>query len=263
MSLDTITVPHYFIADGEGFDPSGLARNPWFADAVAGGPIAALIGHIVEDAGLDPDFEICRLTIDILGIVPRTLLVPRIVPVRQGRQAQLHRIELIAGGKLVAQAHVLRARHLDTPEFPPPQPHPAPADVPEDNFLIGASMAGAVKTRPIMGRVREPGRGVSWMRMDGEVVSGVPTSPFVKACLFADFGNGVGSATHAHEWSYANLDISVQFLRMPRGDWFLLDAHTEGAGNGHAVAQTIFADEDGVYAKGTQTVFVGPGRPRD
>ena len=58
-------------------------------------------------------------------------------------------------------------------------------------------------------------------------------------------------------------DIGTNVLRMPRGDWFLLDAHTEGAGNGHAVAQTIFADEGGVYAKGTQTVFVGPGRPRD
>ena len=263
MNIDTTLVPHYFIADRDGFDPSGLARNPWFADAIAGGPIAALVGHIVEQAGFSDQFEICRLTIDILGIVPRTLLEPHVVPVRQGRQAQLHRVELVAGGKIVVQAHVLLARRLATPAFPPPQPHPASEDVPEDNFLIGASMAGAIKTRPIMGRVREPGRGVSWMRMDGEVVSGVPTSPFVKACLFADFGNGVGSATHAHEWSYANLDISIQFFRMPRGDWFLLDAHTEGAGNGHAVAQTSFADAEGVYAKGTQTVFVGPGRPRD
>jgi hypothetical protein len=263
MSTDIAVVPHYFIADGGGFDPSGLARNPWFADAIAGGPISALFGHIVEQAGFDEDFEICRVTIDILGIVPRTLLEPRIVPVRQGRQAQLYRIELLAAGRIVAQAHVLLARPLDTPAFHPPQPHPAPGDVPEDNFLIGASMAGAIRTRPIMGRVREPGRGVSWMRMDGEVVSGIATSPFVKACLFADFGNGVGSATFAHEWSYANLDISIQFFRMPRGDWFLLDAHTEGAGNGHAVAQTIFADSEGVYAKGTQTVFVGPGRPRD
>lgn len=263
MSIDTTLAPHYFAANGEGFDPSGLARNPWFADAIAGGPISALVGHVVEQAGFEEGFEICRLTIDILGIVPRTLLTPAIVPVRRGRQAQLHRIELLADGKLVAQAHVLLARHLDTPALSSPQPHPAPEDVPEDNFLIGASMAGAIKTRPIMGRVREPGRGVSWMRMDGEVVSGMQTSPFVKACLFADFGNGVGSATHAHEWSYANLDISIQFFRMPRGDWFLLDAHTEGAGNGHAVAQTVFADADGVYAKGTQTVFVGPGRPRD
>lgn len=263
--MDSIadTTPHYFTRTDEAFEPSGLARNPWFANAVAGGPIAALFGYLVEGAGFDPGFEICRLTIDILGVVPSVPLTPRLVPVRQGRQAQLRRIELFAGEKPVAQAHVLLARHLDTPEFPPPQPHPAPENVPEDNFLIGASMAGAIRTRPIMGRVREPGRGVSWMRMDGEVVLGVPASPFVKACLFADFGNGVGSATHAHEWSYANLDISIQFFRMPRGDWFLLDAFTEGAGNGHAVAQSVFADADGVYAKGTQTVFVGPGRLRD
>ena len=262
MTDTTDPIPHYFVHTAAGFDPTGLSRNPWFADAVAGGPISALFGHVIEQADFDAGFEICRVTIDILGVVPRALLTPRIVPVRQGRQAQLHRIELFAGEKMVAQAHVLRARHLDTPAFDPPQPHPAPEALPEDNFLIGASMAGAIKTRPIMGRVREPGRGVSWMCMNGEVVSGVPASPFVKACLFADFGNGVGSATHAHEWSYANLDISIQFFRMPRGEWLLLDSHTEGAGNGHAVAQSLFADADGVYAKGTQTIFVAPGRPR-
>lgn len=262
MTSKADTTPHYFTRRENGFDPTGLARNPWFDDAVAGGPISALFGHIIETAGFDPGFEICRVTIDILGVVPRSLLTPTIVPVRQGRQAQLYRIEMRAGDKMVAQAHVLLARDLDTHVCPAPQLHPGPEDVAEDNFLIGASMAGAIKTRPIMGRVREPGRGVCWMRMDGEVVLGVPTSPFAKACLFADFGNGVGSATHAHEWSYANLDISIQFFRKPRGDWFLLDAHTEGAGNGHAVAQSVFADADGVYAKGTQTVFVGPGRPR-
>ena len=263
MNNESSVIPHYFIPDGEGFDPSGLARNPWFSNAVAGGPIAALIGHVIEAAGFDPGFEICRLTIDILGVVPRRTLVPRITPVRKGRQAQLHRIELFAGEKLVVQAHVLHARQLDTPPFPAAQPHPAAEEVADDNFLIGAGMAGAIKTRPIMGGVRKPGRGVSWMRMDGEVVQGMAVSPFVKACLFADFGNGVGSATHAHEWSYANLDISIQFFRMPRGDWFLLDAQTEGAGNGHAVAQSIFADSDGVYAKGTQTIFVAPGRGAD
>ncbi|WP_260582866.1 thioesterase family protein [Sphingopyxis sp. PET50] len=155
------------------------------------------------------------------------------------------------------------ARDLDTPAFPPAQPHPSPDEVTDADFLVGASMAGAIRTRPIMGRVREPGRGVAWMRMDGEVVLGVPASPFVKACLFADFGNGVGSATHAHEWSYANLDINIHFFRMPRGAWLLLDSFTEGAGNGHALTQTLFADAEGVYAKGTQTIFVAPGQPID
>lgn len=260
MSKISHDPPHYFTADEMGFLPSKLARNPWFPNAIAGGPIAALIGHCLEAATFDEHLEVCRLTIDILGIVPNAKLCPRITPVRQGRQAQLHRIELWADEKLVAQAHVLHARQLDTPPFPAAQPHPAAEDVPEDNFLIGASMAGAIKTRPIMGRVREPGRGVTWMRMDGEVVRGVPASPFVKACLFADFGNGVGSATYAQEWSYANLDISIQFFRMPHGEWFLIDAQTEGAGNGHALAQSSFADQDGIYAKGTQTIFVAPGR---
>ena len=98
----------------------GLARNPWFANAVAGGPIAALFGHLVETMALVPGFEICRLTIDILGVVPSIPLTPRIVPVREGRQARLHRIELFAGEKLVAQAHLLRARTLD-----PGRPSPA------------------------------------------------------------------------------------------------------------------------------------------
>lgn len=262
MPEETAPPPAYFTWSDAGFVPSGLARNPWFSNAVAGGPVAALFGHIADSADFDPGLEIARLTIDILGMVPHAPLEPRIVAVREGRQMQLHRLELCSAGRLVAQAHLLRVRHLATPPFHAPQPHPPADAVPDDNFLVGASMAGAIRTRPIMGRVREPGRGVTWLRMDGEVIRGVTPSPFVKACLFADFGNGVGSATHSHEWSYANLDIGIQFFRMPRGDWFLIDAHTEGAGNGHALAQSVFADADGVYAKGTQTVFVGPGRPR-
>jgi hypothetical protein len=113
--------------------------------------------------------------------------------------------------------------------------------------------------RPILGGPGEPGRGISWLATAGEVVAGQAPSNFVKACLFADFGNGFGSATKAAEWSFANLDITIQFLRMPVGDWFLLDAETHMAGNGHGTAMNIFADEKGVYARGFQTIFVAPG----
>ena len=58
------------------------------------------------------------------------------------------------------------------------------------------------------------------------------------------------------------LYLIIQFFRMPRGEWFLVEAHTEGAGNGHALAQSVFADRDGVYAKGTQTIFVAPWASR-
>jgi hypothetical protein len=175
---------------------------------------------------------------------------------------QLHRVELLAGNKPVAQSHVLFVRTLETPTELPPSPYALPDSLEERHFLVGATMAGAIRTRPIQGGVREPGRGITWLAMDGEVIAGTVPSPFVKACLFSDFGNGVGSATDRDEWSFANLDITVNFLRMPRGEWILLDAHTVMAGNGHGVVENIFADVDGIYARGTQTVFIGPSARR-
>src|SRR3546814_13342962 len=89
-------IPHYFVRDGEAFVPSGLARNPWFANAVAGGPIAALIGQLIEEARFDAGLEICRLTLDILGVVPHAPLTARFVPGRACRQAQFPPIETTA-----------------------------------------------------------------------------------------------------------------------------------------------------------------------
>lgn len=175
---------------------------------------------------------------------------------------QLHRVELLADGNPVAQAHVLLSRYMETPEVLPAFPYPHPDDVAEREWLMGAAMAGAIRTRPIEGSVREPGRAIGWLAMEGEIIAGTAPSPFVKACLFADFGNGIGSATKPDEWSYANLDISVNFLRMPLGQWLLIDADTVMAGNGHGLARSIFADAKGIYAYVTQTVFVGPGKRR-
>lgn len=262
MSKDHPWPPFYFERDGEAFVPSKLTRNPWMADAIAGGPVAALIGAIIDEAGLDTQFEICRTTLDILGKVPSTPLVPRLTALRSGKQMQLHRIELLSAGLAVAQSHVLLARNMETPACNPTFPYPMPSTLTDRHFLVGASMAGAIRTRPIEGAVGTPGRGVTWLAMDGEVIRGTTPSPFVKACLFSDFGNGIGSATRSDEWSFANLDISVNFLRMPRGEWLLIDAGTVMAGNGHGLAQSTFADADGVYAFGRQTVFVAPGRPR-
>jgi hypothetical protein len=260
MSKEHPWPPFYFKRDGEAFVPSGLTRSPWMADAIAGGPTAALIGAVIDEAGLDPAFEISRTTLDILGRVPSLPLIPRVTALRMGKQMQLHRIELLADGMPVAQSHVLLVRNLATPTFESPFRYALPDAVEDRHFLVGASMAGAIRTRPIEGEVREPGRGVTWLAMDGEVIQGTTPSPFVKSCLFSDFGNGIGSATRHDEWSFANLDISVNFLRMPRGEWLLIDADTFMAGNGHGLAQSTFADADGVYAYGRQTIFVAPSQ---
>jgi len=252
--------PYYYQRVGDLLVPSGLTRSPWDRNAIAGGPLSALLAQGGEDAALDQDFEISRFTVDIFGKAPHQPLGLRTEVLRDGRQTKLHRVTVLADARPVAQAHILRIRRLETPPAPPPHTYPAPEDCTERSWLVGASMAGAIRTRPVLGEVRTPGRGICWLSVDGHVVAGEPPSSFVKAALFADFGNGVGSATYAEEWSYANVDITLQFLRIPAGEWLLIDAETHMAGNGHGVVTSTFADRDGVFARGFQTIFVAPGR---
>jgi acyl-CoA thioesterase len=252
-------LPSYYERHGETYHPSGLARSPWDRNAIAGGPISALLASGAEDAVLDESFEIARFSVDIFGKVPHQPLHMRVECLRDGRQTKLHRVLLLADAREVAQAHVLRVRRLETPRVAVPHDYPAPATVAETAGPSRARMAGAIRNRMVAGHPGEPGRAVAWLAMDGEIVAGVAPSNFAKAALFADFGNGFGNATPAGEWSYANLDITVQFLRMPVGDWFLLDAETHMAGNGHGTARNVFADVEGVYARGFQTIFVAPG----
>jgi Thioesterase-like superfamily len=252
--------PRYYDAEGEAFAPTALARSPWDGKAIAGGPVSSLLASCAEDAALDAEFEIARFQVDIFGKVPHQPLVPGTQVLRDGRQTKLHCITLLADGKPVAQAHILRVRRMETPIFAVPHDYPAPSTVPEYEAPSGARMAGAITTRHVLGGgPGTPGHGISWLAMNGEIIAGRAPSNFVKACLFADYGNGFGSATHAAEWSFANLDITIQFLRMPLGDWFLLDAETHMAGNGHGTVSNVFADEVGVYARGFQTIFVAPG----
>lgn len=259
MNPDTFhTPPAYFIRDGESFTATGLARSPWTSNALAGGPVSALLAAIFDAEVIDPDFNIARYSVDILGLVPNQTLLPRITALRQGRQMQLYLAELLAGGRSVARAHILLVRVVETPTIAPPMPYPLPDTLIEGPYLVGATMAGAIRCKAVLGGVLEPGRGIVWLAMDGEIIAGTPPSPFVKAALFADFGGGVGSAVQPENWSYANLDITLQFLRMPHGEWQLIDAETTSTGNGHATATNVFADAEGIYARGFQTLFIEP-----
>jgi len=257
-SSDRPWPPFLFQTDGPLHIPSGLARSPWDPAALAGGAISGLLATVAEDEEL-ADFEIARFSVDIFGKVPRAPLRLHREALRDGRQTKLHRIVMQAHDREVAQAHILRVRRLETPVHAVPQDYPAPDSCPEAQAPPSARMLGAIEMRQVMGGPKEPGRGIAWLAMGGEVVRGLAPSPFVCASYFADYGNGFGSATRAEEWSFANLDITVQFLRMPVGKWLLLDAETHMAGIGHGTVRSQFADEQGVYARGFQTIFVAPG----
>jgi hypothetical protein len=69
----------------------------------------------------------------------------------------------------------------------------------------------------------------------------------------ADFGNGMANAISFDEWNFPNIDIVVMFLE---GEWILLEAETETAGNGLGVVSGTLADGKGAFARLHQTLFI-------
>lgn len=251
--------PHFFELKSGDYWPTGLARSPWDRQSIAGGPISAILAHGGMNSELDNDFNIARLTVDIFGKVPFAPLHMRVDVLRDGRQTKLHRVTLFAANKPVAQAHLLRVRKYETPVVAPEMPYPLPNEAGGHQNTTSFGMLGAFQIKFIEGAAGVPGRAVAWTSMEADIVLHHPVTAFERAAMFSDYGNGFGNATDAREWSFANLDITMQFLRMPLGRWMLIDAETHMAGDGHGTARNIFADEQGIFARGFQTIFVAPG----
>jgi hypothetical protein len=152
----------------------------------------------------------------------------------------------------------LRVRLAQTPAVVPPMSFPAPEAVALAPGRTDRPLLRHVRARPIAGEFHQPGPGTLWAAFDIQIVAGSPLSPLARAAVLADFGSGVGSALPRETWNFANMDIAIHFLRMPRGEWVLVDSATESAGNGFAAVRCIFADRDGVYGRGFQTLFVSP-----
>ena len=255
--------PAFFERTAAGFRPTGVGMSSWDPEVLGGVAVGSLLAVVLDEATAGTDLHVARLTVDILGVVPRQLLQSRVVTIRKGRQQEILAAELFIGDRVLARATALRLRSAETPQITEANPYAPPEAAGGPMGLPADFCANAIRTRTLFGAISEAGPGAMWAAFDLEVVAGLPMSPLARAVLIADFGNGVGNALPRQPWTLANVDICVNFLRMPRGEWVLIHATTESAGNGHAIVHNVFADREGVYARGAQTLFVAPGEPAD
>jgi Acyl-CoA thioesterase C-terminal domain/Acyl-CoA thioesterase N-terminal domain len=250
--------PAFFENHGDHYTPLEITRSPWDPRMVHGAAVGGLLAHLLDKSVDHEALGIARLTIDILGQVPQQRLSGRVFVVRDGRQMQVVCAELLTGTRVVARATALRVRKSPTPAAPPMLQFPAPHEVPLRPFTSDRPLLNHTRARPVQGMMHEPGPGTMWAAFDVEIVAGAVLSPLARAAILGDFGSGVGSVLCRSEWNFANIDISIHFLRLPVGEWVLVDAVTETEGNGYAIARCVFADQLGVYGRGFQTLFVAP-----
>ena len=245
-----------FVRQGGDYLPLQIAHSPWHDASVNGAAIAGLLAMETEHATAPTGLVPVRMTFDILGRVPASRFSTIGHWQRPGRRIGIFVNELEAEGKVVARATTLLSRETHSPAFDAPHGKPLPGEIPTSHLFSRTPFGRRIETRRLFGQPHQPGDGALWAKVNIRIVEDEPLSALSRTAILADTGSGIGNRLDRADWDYPNLDIGVNFARMPRGEWIMIEGSTTMTGNGHGLARSTLADEAGIFAYGFQTLFV-------
>lgn len=247
---------------GDGFVSTELTRGPWDPEFQHAGPPAALLGREVELLEDADEFQVARITFEIMRGVPIAPLRAEARIARPGR-----RVQLVEGSLFDQEGEVMRVRAwrlrtgvVELPEVSTAEPPAGPEAAEHRNIVPTGQRVGyhtAMEYRFLQGAFMEPGPAKVWMRMRHPLVRGEQPSPLQRVLTAADSGNGVSATLDWRHFLFINVDLSVHLERLPVGEWVCLDAVTLPQPNGVGVADTLLLDERGRVGRALQTLLVG------
>ena len=254
----------FYEADGDRYLATELTRGPWDPGAQHAGPPAALLGRELERLPEAPEFQIGRVTCEILRSVPIAPLQVSARVVRPGRRVQLLEAELCdEGGEPLMRASAWRIRTapvtIPDAAAAPAEPPPGPEQGGEVEFFPTGQEHGyhtAMECRFVRGGFVEPGPALVWLRMRQPLVAGEEPSPLQRVLVTADVGNGVSASLDYRRYLFINVDLTVHLERMPAGEWVCVDALTLPQPNGVGSAESVLADERGRIGRALQTLLI-------
>jgi hypothetical protein len=253
----------FYLPDGEDrYLATELTRGPWDPDAQHAGPPSALLGRELERLPDAADFQLGRVTFEILGPVPigPALLSSRVL--RPGRRVQLVEAELSDGERVLLRATAwrLRRERVDLPagaiaRTPPP---PGPEEGREGGYFTGQEHGyhTAMDVRFVSGGFMEEGPATAWLRMRQALVAGEDPTPLQRLLVVADVGNGISSPLDYHEFLFINVELTVHVEQLPAGEWIGVDAVTFPRPTGVGVTDAVLFDRGGRVGRAAQTLLV-------
>jgi hypothetical protein len=252
----------FYERDGDRFRATGLTRGPWDPGSQHAGPPSALIGREIEALDEADDFQVGRLTFEILRPVPIGPVEVEAKVVRPGRRVQMVEASLGDGEQELIRARGWRIRtgSLDLPEglTDPGEPPPGPEHGSIPEFFRTGQDTGyhtAMEWRALSGGFLEAGPARFWMRQQVPLVAGEEPSPLQRTLVIADVGNGISAVLDPREFLFINVDLTVHLERMPEGEWICVDAVTRPRSNGIGSAESELADRGGRIGRGVQTLL--------
>jgi hypothetical protein len=262
-----------FVADDGGYVATEMATGPWSRDALHGGPVSALLAHLLEAMDGSEGLFPARLTVELLrpvGHQPMEVMLDVVRPGKKVRVCEAHmRVrDDDSDAGYVARATLQQIR-LDEIGLPPNHrsvdPHETPPSNPDDEpvnvgrFVEGEATAfhnTAVEHRSPSEFFTQLGPAFDWIRVTKDLLPGVALGPLARVAAAADFGNGVSATLPIPPYVFVNPDLTIYLNRLPADEWVGLDARTRVGENGVGYAESALFDRYGRIGRGVQSLLI-------
>lgn len=231
-----------FTPDGDRLVPSPTAASPWSDEMLNGHHMGGLIGWGVQRDGADAEFQLSRMTVDMVRAVPMVPLRVETRRTRDGRRLRAVDVSVLADDVEVLRGSAVllrRSEHpVSEPWTPPPWDVPGPEQI---EGPAGGPMSWEIRRINPWG---SEGPGRVWMRETADFVAGEPLTPLLRAALMADFTNPL-SNSGPDGLAFINTDVSMYLVRDPRGEWIGMESAGHLGDEGIAFGTTWMYDQDG------------------
>jgi hypothetical protein len=254
----------FYELDGDRVLATEQTRGPWDPGAQHAGPPSALLARALEGLPDSGEFQIGRITLEILRSIPIAPAWVEARVLRPGRRVQLVEAALLddTGEVLLrATAWRLRRAEVDLPAeaLVQVEPPPGPEQASSGAYFPTAQELGyhtAMECRFVSGGFVEPGPAVAWLRMRVALVAGEDPTPLQRLLVVADVGNGISSPVDYRRYLFINVELTVHIERQLEGEWVGADALTLPQPTGVGIAESVLFDQRGRVGRAAQTLLV-------
>lgn len=247
-----VSVAHY--------EPLLPAQGAWNAHEQHMAPATGVMCAELEAFLPRSDLRIGRVGLDILGLIPLQPFTITTKVLRPGKTIELIEATMASNGRACIVARAWRMQINDTSAIAALEDRAIaqPAEM-EDWTGMKQWAGGFIESMQFKTDAeRRAGRGVVWMNNDLDMVEGQVTSSFVHLMGMVDTANGIVPRAKPDEWAFPNLDLHIDLLRWPQGQWLGLDTRQQYGSDGIGLTSSVLHDEAGVFGRSEQILTLRP-----
>ena len=207
---------------------------------------------------LPSDKLVSRASFDVLGVIQSGELSIDVEVVRPGRSIELIEASMRHDNLTSIRARIWRLAATDTTHVQglewTPLPPPDAMRPLAFSSVWGGGFIGSLEAR--QDADARPGRGRSWVRTRCPLVEAETDPPVAGFLKLVDTANGLVVRERPGSVFFANVDLTVHFVRQPEAGWVGFDTHVNFGPTGLGETFSVMSDIRGPVGTAAQSLTV-------